>query len=412
MAATGAAVPQQEPGTIRLLTITGAAFTVLTAVAYVWGIAWIPPIPRDPSSLVVGRDFLNFWMYGRAAWTPDPSRYYDPQLYNDTLAALLGPHYPGQNWSYPPSLFLLAAPFGRLSYFAALACWTVLGLAVFTWIAHRYLGDKRLLAPVLCSPAVVFCLISGQSALLTAAMLLTIMSSLDRRPVLAGLLLGLLTLKPQLGLLFPVILAASGRWRVFAVASVTALSIAGVTAAVFGAQVWTDYVIKGLPVQNLVLADPNRIATPFYPTVFMNVRGTGASYATAMAAQLPFSAFAVGAAFFAYRRHRNADPLLLGALFFACAICAVPYMLSYDLVAVTCLVVLLLGSDRLDATGQILAKLMYWLPLIQMGFGQYHIPGPALIPAGFAFYLLMRVKALSAASAAETTAALPAVRIS
>jgi len=193
--------------------------------------------------------------------------------------------------------------------------------------------------------------------------------------------------------LFPVMLAASGRWRVFLVASATALLIAAVTAALFGPQVWLDFVQKGIPVQNLVLVDPDRIGTPFFPPIFMNVRGTGASYAIAMTVQACFSAFAIGAVFFAFRHRKDADPQLLAALFFACSICAVPYLLSYDTLPVTCLAVMLLGAGTLDRRGQVLAKLVYWLPLIQMALGSGHIPGPALIPPAFALYVLMRLKA-------------------
>ncbi len=395
-AATTTAVSPNDNGAIRVLIIAGSAFAGLTAIFYIWKMSWIAPFPRDGSTLVIGRDFLNFWMYGRAAWQPDPSRFYDPHLYNDALAALLGPDYLGQNWSYPPSIMLLAAPFGRIGYVPALLCWTVLGLGFFIWILRRQirdqrLDDKRLLIAILFSPAAIFCLISGQSSFVTAAMLLAIMALLDRKPVVAGLLIGLLTLKPQLGLLFPVILVASGRWRVFAVASITALFLVGITTAVFGPQVWIDFVQKGLPAQNIVLSDPGLIGTPYYPTIFMNVRGTGASYAAAMAVQAVFSLGAIAAAFFVFRHRRDADPQFRNALFFACSICAVPYLLSYDTLAVTCLAVMLLASGKLDTLGQTLAKLVYWLPLIQMIFGQYHIPGPALIVPAFAGFLLMRV---------------------
>jgi hypothetical protein len=67
--------------------------------------------------------------------------------------------------------------------------------------------------------------------------------------------------------------------------------------------------------------------------------------------------------------------------------------LSYDTLPVTCLAVMLLGAGTLDARGQVLAKLVYWLPLIQMALGSGHIPGPALIPPAFALYVLMRLKA-------------------
>jgi hypothetical protein len=373
---------------LKVLLGAGTIFAVLTAGYYVFSATWTEPFPRDASTLVVGRDFLNFWMYGRAAWTPDPGRFYDVVHYRDTLSTFLGAHYPGQNWSYPPSIMLIAAWFGRLPYLVALGIFTTLGLAAFTAVARLRLADARLVAAVLVSPAAVFCLISGQSSFLTAALLLTVFAWLDRRPLLAGFLIGLLTLKPQLGILFPVILAASGRWRVFAAASVTAVVLFAVSAACFGLQAWIDFLQNGLPVQNLVLADPDRIATPYYPTVFMNVRGTGASYAVAMMVQTVSSVFAVGTAIYAFRYRGQADPLLLTALFLACAIAAVPYLLSYDLVALTSLAAALQASGRLDRLGQTVAKLAYWLPLIQIVLGTWHMPGPALIPPAFALVLL------------------------
>jgi hypothetical protein len=67
-------------------------------------------------------------------------------------------------------------------------------------------------------------------------MLIGIFAFLDRRPLLAGLLVGLLTIKPQLGVLIPVLLIASGRWRVFTVATVTALALAAAAVMLFGMQ--------------------------------------------------------------------------------------------------------------------------------------------------------------------------------
>jgi hypothetical protein len=330
-------------------------------------------------------------MYGRAAWSADPSRYYDPQIYRDALTVLLGPDYPGQNWSYPPSIMLVAAPFGRLPYLFALAVWTALGLGVFVWTLLRTVNERPLLLPILLSPAMVFCLISGQSSLVTAAILLTVFACLDKKPLVAGILIGTLTLKPQLGLLLPVVLVASGRWRVFTVAAATSLFIAAATTALFGPQVWSDFVLEGLPVQNLILVDPQRLGTLYYPTIFMNVHGTGVSYGLAMAAQACFAAFAVAAVFYAFRCRKDADPRLLAALFFACSICASPYFLAYDTLPAACLAVVLLASGTLDAQGRTLAKLIYWLPLIQIVLGTWYVPGPALIPPAFAAYLVLRL---------------------
>jgi hypothetical protein len=384
--------------TIRALAILGAFFFAVSLVGYVSTLSWGGPIPRDGTSLVVGRDFLNFWMYGRAAPTPDPSRFYDAAAYRGALDALLGANYPGQNWSYPPSIFFFAAPFGQLSYLQALLLWTVCGGVLFFAVARRHVADPRLLLALVLSPATVLCVISGQSSLITAAMVIAIFTWLDRNPIAAGVLIGLLTLKPQLGVFFPIMLIASGRWRVFASATVTALALVAATSVAFGPQVWIDFVTKGLPVNNIVLADPERIATPFYVTVFMNLRGIDLPYSAAMAIQLGFSGLAIATVFWAFRYRPAADPLMLMALFCACAVSGTPYLLSYDTLPLTFAAMLLLGTGTLDARGRLLVQFVYWLPIIQIGLGNLHVPGPALIAPAFALYALMRLRASPASA--------------
>lgn len=382
---------QDNGETVKAFALLGGFFLVAAIGAYLYALDWHAPIPRDGSTLVVGRDFLNFWMYGRAAWMPDPARWYDAAVYQRELATFLDANYPGQNWSYPPTVMLFAAPFGKLGYLPALATWTLLGLAILLPVAARHLADRRTLIALMVSPAAVFCLISGQSSLMTAAMLIGIFAALDRRPLLAGVLIGLLTLKPQLGLLFPFMLIASARWRVFAVAGVTALALAALAAALFGTQAWIAFVTQGLPAQNVVLSDPEGIATPYYPTIFMNLRGIGASYATAMSVQICVALAAIAAVMWAFHARAAADSRLLFALFVSCSIAAVPYLLVYDTLAMTFAALALLAAGAFGTRGCWLARFVYWLPLLQIGLGTLHIPGPALIAPAFALYAAMRL---------------------
>ncbi|MGG6497753.1 UNVERIFIED_CONTAM: DUF2029 domain-containing protein, partial [Bacteroidetes bacterium 56_B9] len=83
----------------------------------------------------------------------------------------------------------------------------------------------------------------------------------------------------------------------------------------FGFQVWVDFIEKGLPTQGLVLSDPDRIGTPFHPTVFMNLRGLDLNYTVAMLAQLLVSLPAILMTLWAFRYRRDADPRILRALF-------------------------------------------------------------------------------------------------
>ena len=56
----------------------------------------------------------NTWMYGRAAFNEAAGRFYDLATYHHALAALFGGEGWVQNWSYPPSFLIPAAPFGLL----------------------------------------------------------------------------------------------------------------------------------------------------------------------------------------------------------------------------------------------------------------------------------------------------------
>ena len=73
----------------------------------------------------------------------------------------------------------------------------------------------------LAFPSVLINVGHGQNGFLTAALLGGALVVLDRRPLVAGILLGLLVYKPQYGLMLPIVLAVSGRWRCFAAAAAT-----------------------------------------------------------------------------------------------------------------------------------------------------------------------------------------------
>jgi len=376
---------------LRALLLLGGALFVLMLLTYFCTVNWTWPYPRDKATLVLGRDFLNLWMYGRAVLNDvDPARFYDVATYNAELARLVGPGYPGQNWPNPPTALVVMAPFGLLAYFPALIAWFAVGLLAFYLAGRREVSDARILAVVLVSPAALLCVVSGQSSLLTTAALLAIFASLDQRPVIAGVLIGLLTVKPQLGVLFPVALIASGRWRVFGWAAVTTLALFAASIAVGGLESWHDYVAKALPLQRDVLGDSAGTAVPFQPSVFMNVRGL-AGNRLGEAIQLGFTIAAVIAVAAAFRYRNGSDIGVLRALFLACTVSASPYMGTYDLLPLTTAAVALLGEGKLDTWGRRLAQLVFWTPALQLLFGSLQIPGPGFIAPAFAGYLLLRL---------------------
>jgi hypothetical protein len=375
---------------LRALIVLGGALFALTLASYLFTTHWAGAFPRDKATLVIGRDFLNLWMYGVAAFEPDPARYYDIVTYNDTLAHLLGPGYPGQNWPNPPTALVVMAPFGVFNYFPALFAWFAVSLTAFTLAGRSEVKDLRVLLIVLVSPAALMCVLSGQSSLLTTAALLVIFASLDTRPVLAGVLIGLLTVKPQLGILFPFMLVASGRWKVFFTAAATAIALLFASIAIGGLEGWQAYVTKALPLQREVLQDAAGTAMPFQPSIFMNIRGVVGNHIGEIV-QFAFTLAAVAAVSLAFRTRRDADPRTLQALFFACTVSASPYMGAYDLLPLTFAAVALIAEEKLDSVGRRLAQLVYWTPALQLLFGNLQLPGPGFIAPAFAAYLLHRL---------------------
>ena len=79
----------------------------------------------------------------------------------------------------------------------------------------RFWHDNFWLLLALAFPAVFVNIGHGHNGFLTAALIGAGLLMLDRRPILAGILFGLMAYKPQFGVLIPLVLAATGRWRAF-----------------------------------------------------------------------------------------------------------------------------------------------------------------------------------------------------
>ncbi|WP_232313685.1 hypothetical protein [Sphingobium sp. TCM1] len=95
---------------LRILWVAAGLLLLVFVPAYLLTLTAGQGIPRDGTSLVVGRDFLNIWMYGRAAWEAHPEVYYDMDTYRAALGRVVGGGYPGQIWSYPPVALLAPRP--------------------------------------------------------------------------------------------------------------------------------------------------------------------------------------------------------------------------------------------------------------------------------------------------------------
>jgi arabinofuranan 3-O-arabinosyltransferase len=204
------------------------------------------------------------------------------------------------------------------------------------------------------------------------------------RPWLAGLLLGLLTLKPQLGLFFPIMLLAARDWRVIGGAALSTAALVGMTILIWGIAPWAAYLTQGIAVQSTVLSDPGNTVAAVMPTFFINLRSAGLAVQTATWLQAGMSAIAAGLIIWRFRTRPAADDWNANALFLTAAASGTAYLMTYDTLAMTTAV---LFACLAGGLGRWLTFGIYFLTLIQIVLGPEGIPGAALLPIAAMFYL-------------------------
>ena len=328
----------------------------------------------------VGTDFASFYAAGKAALAGEPGAPYDPARQHAEEQALFGAATPFYAWQYPPFFLLLAAPLAALPYALALFVWqaATLGFCLLVvraiFLATGAPLDRLWWLPVVGAPAVFVNCGHGQNGFLSAALVGAGLVQLDRRPWLAGICFGLLAYKPQLALLIPVVLLATGRWRAIAAGVATVAVLALAVTALFGASVWqafhastamtrTDLLENGGPGWEKIV------------TVFAWLRMWGGSVALAYAAQALATLAIAAALVWLWRSH--ARPGLKAAALVIAAVAAAPFSLDYDM-TVTGIAVAFLAADGIAAgfaPWQKTALAALWLaPLFARSAGSAHIP--------------------------------------
>lgn len=314
-----------EPGRVRgyvlLLALVQAAVLAFLLATAQNGV--------DRNGFLVGTDFISFWTSGRMLIAG--ANVYDAAAHVAAQREFYA--MPGEYTAffYPPGFLAFVWPLGLMPYFPALAAWLALTGAGFVAAMRVWFGTLGLKGPALvlvaAFPPVLVTLTHGQTSFLLAALLGAGLLLVERRPWLAGVLIGLATIKPQFGLLIPVALLASGQWRTIAAAALTAVSLAAFAALAFGPQVWSDWLaITGTA--GTATADGN-IGFAKMVSLFAGLSLVGVPTAAAIAVQAAVTlAVAAGVAIAGWRRPWSPG---LAALVLAGAPLATPFVLDYDL---------------------------------------------------------------------------------
>ncbi len=230
-------------------------------------------------------------------------------------------------WSYPPIFMLYVAPLALVPFLLSYALWIAASFAAMAAVIRKIAPARQTIWLLLGFPATLICAGHGQNGFLTAALFGGALILLNKRPVVAGVLIGLLAFKPQFGLLIPLALLAGRQWTAFAAATVTTVVLVAGTAALFGPETWLAF-WNNLAVINQKMAEghvPILKMTSLFAT--LRVHGVDASIAYALHGVLAAAVAAVVAWVWHRRRATagSAAVLIVGALLVS------PHVYDYDL---------------------------------------------------------------------------------
>lgn len=286
---------------------------------------------KSPGVFAPGGDFVVFWSAAKLALSSGAAAPYDfGALRQMELSAVPGLAI-GDGvlpWLYPPASLWFVLPFGLLPYGLATFVFLAGGAVWYAWAMHRTLAwrDARLAA--VAFPGIVVVLATGQNALWLAGCAGLALTCLQRRPVLAGVLLGVVAMKPQLALMFPVALLCARAWRALGAMVATTLVLTLVSLLAFGTEPFAAFLRNAAMARASVEQGAALLAR--MPTVFAAVKLPGGGLLLAYALHGVVAAAALASVMYAWTG--RCSFALRAAVLVTAGLLVPAYLYDYDLV--------------------------------------------------------------------------------
>lgn len=304
-------------------------------------------------------DFSGFWPAGLLAREGRPSDVYNPAFFLAARHAIFSPQAELVRWFYPPPAFLPAIAISYVPFESAFWLWTFGSIAVAVGLL-RYSGlSWAVIAASITSPAVLWNTELGQFGTITGAAVIASIALLQRAPIIAGIVLGMLVIKPQCALLVPFVFAATLNLRAIAASIATALTICAAITWQLGYAVWTSYFSIGLAVSKMVLEAkfPAAGYEKFGVSVFWMLRNLGVGIVASYIAQAVCAAVCIALVVLVWRcgnlpaNARIAITILLSLL-------VPPYGYTDDMVAYSVVVASMAAASRWRID---LVDVLFWI---------------------------------------------------
>ena len=331
-------IPQILVSVCLALCVMNAFSLIVSAMSGQWVL--------DTAGLGIPTDFANVYAAGKLALDGHPAAAYDWDAHKRVQEIVLGQNFDGYfGWHYPPPFLFIAAFLAKLPYTMAFVGWMAMSFIPYL-LTIRALTDHRVGWVIACAfPVALVNVMIGQNGFLTASLIGGTLYLMPKRPVLAGICLGLLTYKPQYGLLFPLVLIAGGYWRTFFSAAVTAILVAAVSWLVFGTETWVAF-LHWLPRASQAFLSDGFAEFGKMQSALSLTRFLGGSDQLAWALQWSVTGVVAVALFMLWRRRVpfeiKAAALATGTLL------ATPYLYLYDMVVLAIPMALIIRMGLAD----------------------------------------------------------------
>jgi hypothetical protein len=305
-----------------------ALYLIYFAILYRSG-TWIVNV----TGLPIYTDFACGWVAALQAIHGHAASLYDPAKFAEMQAAMVAASdYIYPNWPYPPTFFLIFAPFAELDYLHAFIAWDLLTLLGCVTVVYLIVRRRAAIAMALAAPFTAWNFLAAQNGFLTASLLGASLLALERQPVLAGIFIGWLTYKPQFGLLFPVALLAARQWRTIISCAITLTILVGASAVAFGTGVWAAFPQELIAQAALNFATDPDSNWAYLQTAYGLIRALRGGAGLAWLIQGLITVGSAVIIWFMWRSRISYE--LKAAVLSAAALVSTPYAFAYDMAAI------------------------------------------------------------------------------
>lgn len=302
----------------------------------------------DNVSSPMGVDYIVLYTSGRMAASGHAIDIYKAEKARELAQKLTGVILPKDvQWFYlPTSLLAIVSLLSYIPFYISLLVWIAVTFAAAALALYLLVPKQRILSLLAFGfPGVMLNIRWGQTGFLNTALLGAGLYFMQSNPILAGLIFGMLSYKPQF-LLFPfLILLISKEWRTLTWSVLFGLATIVISFMFLGADIWIMFFHHFYTAFPALLGSIWRTTIKIQPTLYTSLRLFGLNGYWLDGILALFGIFVTLMSAWVYNRTDRVA--LKGSVLILGIFAVMPYFIQYDLM-ILCIPFVLIAYDFLE----------------------------------------------------------------